>query len=323
MSINTYFMLETIAGASSYPLKMDNVVIVVPVGKIIPAYLTMIYSIPICIVLAIFGSSFAIAVFLYRFSKYKCLKLSRIDCFFVVYSLFFNTPMESMQKRPSAVKILLLSWILSSFIITFAFQSILTSTLVAPKRYDTLKSIEEVQNSNVTICISLNFTNRFNFDIPLKDRFVDMPTDDILVLVRKKQHSKCYFALTWSYLLPMFQMDASLDNVFNVIHEALIPGYGVFLFHSKSPFVAACNRHNLLYREFGLTFYRNHVFKEDYMVEDIKEKHSDKFLTFKHIQGVFYVLCMGLCLAFVVFVVEHCVHYWRNITGNKFGGYYP
>lgn len=91
--------------------------------------------------------------------------------------------------------------------------------------------------------------------------------------------------------------------VYRLLKESLVPGYSVYLFNYKSPYLDRVNLFLLFEKEFGLSRYNS---GKRFLVGGGNDSGSDETiaLSLDHLQSCFYILLSGCVIALLVFILE-------------------
>lgn len=139
-----------------YLNERSDVFIMIPSGKIIPHYYYIFLIVPYDVWSAMFLSLFLITVAM----KVMRNNMKKKRNFRLIFNdnlrLLMNSPIPEV-KRNLKEKMLLILWIFHCIVITLVFQSILTSTLIIPKYYPVVDTLEELYQTDIMVSIYYSY----------------------------------------------------------------------------------------------------------------------------------------------------------------------
>lgn len=232
--------LDQLDVISSYPRRMDGIVVLIPHSAAIPQfyYMFMVFDEPVWVFIVI---SF-IAVAFCKFVRLKCLNIP-IDISKLLlqnWGTIFGVSLAIFQRNIS-LRFLFVLWASQCFTLNIHFQSLLTSNLVTPKFESNLNTLDELKSNNSIILINRANGIGINGQYPLN--FIHTLSEHkIMQLITSGDTSSAY--AIQSSVAELVSLKKSEDGypVYHIIKELLLPGYTTYLFPSDSPYLNEINK---------------------------------------------------------------------------------
>lgn len=300
----------------SYPRTMDGIVVIVPSSEKLPQYqyIFLVFSFKLWISVIVSAQTISLVkYFIDRASNRNKRKGNILYCIFDTFGVLLNQPFKRFDFGNRKVKALLTIWFYAAMIVNVAFQSSLTSIMITPKYEENINTLLGVQKKESEVLINIFFrTMSLKSSDYLKDRFYVIPHDDIIKKMENGDTDKAY-VLESSLANAIVNSKLSGNSpVYHIVPECLIPGYGVYLFPIKSPYLKELNKFILLEQQFGISSFNTSRILKANMHSRGDEK--DVPLSIYHLQTAFYMLTIGIILSTLVFILEILCFSLNNTT---------
>lgn len=98
-------------------------------------------------------------------------------------------------------------------------------------------------------------------------------------------------------------------NLYHIVKETLVPGCSRYLLQRNSPYSAEIDKVILFEKQYALTEARK-IFRHfrrnnsDSQLLSNRERHGSNIIRMYHLQGVFFILFIGICFSITVFILE-------------------
>lgn len=295
-SFMRFFLLwEMLLSNFIYPNKMDNIMVLVPKASRYPQYMNMFLTFRPWVWTAMFISAF-VTTLIFFFARHSCnFTLGLIQ----VISLGLVIPVPSLSKSCWPIKFLTISWLFLSFILCSTFQTSLTSVLVTPKYHKEMTTLKDLKDSKLRISTPPTF---FELLPPEFQDRGDVAFKDVIVERILKGDVNTSFALPTTY---NFANNVRRDGVlvYHTIPEPIIPGFAVYYFPKKSPYIKHIERFMLEDAEYGISAWNFH-FSANYSNQIEKDEDDRIALNLNHLQAAFYIIIMGDFVGVFIFGLE-------------------
>lgn len=278
----------------SYPYEMGDRVAIVPKPTKIPfhRYLFFIFNYSTWI---LFLSAIIVLGALYFFISYAYGL--NLDYFIMVWSPLVNVEIPRHLINKTKQKWLLVIWIFSSLVLGVSFQTSLTQSFVKPRYETSIKTIEDLRNSQMKIYIHPHFAVNILESLGLTKNIVYMEAPETIQRIKERNTSGAFVA---SRQLANYYINENKRNwgdpIYEIVEEVLIPGNRVYLFQKVSPFWYKINKCLLLIQQHAL-----HT-RIQYNAIISPEKN---ILQLSHVLVIFYMLFIGCLAGFIAFLMEN------------------
>lgn len=221
-----------------------------------------------------------------------------LDYFIMIWSplVYMAIPNYSLNKTKQ--KWLLMIWIYSSLVIGSSFQTSLTKSFIKPIYEKSLKTIEDLKNSQMKIYIHpfLTQPSIIPESFGLKKSYSYMSVAEQIQRTRERNTSGA-FVVSRQFAEYYINQNRRLhgDPVYEIMEEVLIPGSMVYLLQKTSPFLVKINRCLLLIHQHALQ--RKSVY-------DSVASSEENILVLSHFSVIFYMLFLGYLAGFIAFLME-------------------
>lgn len=290
----------------TYPHEKDDVVIMVRKSEPVPQYLKILLTFKFDLWIAIIIYLLVEVAITFVIQRILGDKSSFSQTFLHVYVILLNISFPALFRKVYPVKILLVFWSYFALILYAAFSSAFISTLIVPKSYNELDTIEDIHKAGYDICISEYHAHM----IQQEDHkpYYKAITKDLIFDYMLKGNTSCAYALPRSYMLALIKDHVkNKRNMYHMAAEHIIPSLGSYIFPEKSPFLWACEKVVVSDREFGFMAHRQGKATEE-TKKNKKQEVDLTVLTLGHLQTGFYVLVLGYLIGGLTFGLEQVCH---------------
>lgn len=290
------------------PIKPDHIVVLVSRSPILPQYLKLllIFSpiIWIDLILVIVISIFVVYLVHRRNFNMIMLDLFRV---LIGQSGFFRA-----NVYRAAVRVFLISLSFFSIIVSNVYTSSLLSAILTVKYYPEIDTLEELRESNLSICT----LNEYRHLIPLdfRNRTILMDPLEFARHILLQRNSSYAYAIMHSLADRIISTYVRRHgtNDFHMVQESFVPGFEGFIFNKKSPFIYKINTLLKTIQQSGLNRYNS----------GSKETRSIEFqgyttLKLYHFATPFGILIIGSTYSIIIFALELIVSKFYPIIGQK------
>ncbi|KAF5282648.1 hypothetical protein FQR65_LT14244 [Abscondita terminalis] len=302
-------------------VQREDHVWVVPVPKLIPpiAVLKTVFKIDTWIV--ILFSYFVTSIVWWLVVK---LSDARIDFSLALLNIYSLTLFGSMQRTPSAlaVKFIFIAYVVYSVIMQTAFTSNLSKILTVPLYEPSIRNIEELSNSNVTIRMWEDFYREFfakekindTIYTKLRNKMEILSYDDFAQFLLSKTAYRDFAILLKKESVVFFETYAN-SKIYSIENNTLT-GYDsvVLIADYGSYFIKPVNKIIGLLYESGLydKYLKNIESKVKPYLSYREPVHDKIVLTTQHLVFVFVFWIFGVFISTVVFIAEKITHFLRD-----------
>ncbi|XP_057661213.1 uncharacterized protein LOC130896866 [Diorhabda carinulata] len=285
--------------SSSYPYGIEDEVVLVPKPKGRPLYQQFfkIFSKEVIII----DILLMLIVSLLTYARQT--RQNRMDIVKYILNgslILVNAPIPGFNKINDKIKYLIILWIFGVVVINTQFNCSLTSMLVMNRTEGTIKTLEELRESNFKISINDYFLK--NGYVPdslgLKDKLLPVIQTEIEIFDSSRYDDLAFVIRRdiAEYFINNYKFNKG-DTRYDILKESLIPGYNVYVFQKNSPYISKFNKYLLRLKQFGFNF-KDKKFK----IKVTPDK--TRILTFSHLIGVLMIYTFGMCVASLVFLGE-------------------
>ncbi|KAF5278850.1 hypothetical protein FQR65_LT03539 [Abscondita terminalis] len=300
----------------SYPYNMDATAIIMPRPDYIPTYLNIFFifqhKLWICLIVTCVLVTLSNS-FLDRVASTIVPTRMNESAMFQTLRIMINLPSTEIKRAMFSKKLFFLFCIWLAFFVSALFHSSLTSSLIKPKRYDTIKTLKQLSESNYMIYMfaKQRVENSSSWEM-LKNHYVFVNKTQIfrMVMAGNYEHGYGCNSLESADILIRRSRNKVRKGRFYILNEAVVPGHRGFLFPKSSPYFSTINKYLLLYKEFGIQRNKYGSLEAERNLIPEKDKLSSNrvakevALSLVHVQTSFYILFLGLMGSVVVFVSE-------------------
>lgn len=315
-----HFITDNLNVKYTYPISMDDVIILAPLAGTIPIYLNIFLVFGPLAWFCYFVLGITLIVLLRFIEKYKGnRKMTLSDVIFAILTISFNNPMTKLTKKTAAIKFLLIAWSTNCFLYNSLFTSSMTSVYVKPNKIMHLRFLQELDEANLDVYVPEDFEKIIPEDNILSDQ-IFFDTRESIVAYINEGHLNAAFALPASIIWNLYHNKLSKSKInygsgmtrlinrpkYVPLFDRLIPGHKVYLFPNKTPYLSEINYYlridteNALSKQMPLPGVRGGRGRYKF-----REGNKYTAFTLTHLQVFFYLYFIGIGLAIVVFVVEH------------------
>lgn len=289
----------------SYPRRMDDVVAVVPIPKRLPQYqyIFLVFNVRLWIGILIAGAGVSLLKFLFDRFCYKRVTSDLFNSFLEGFSVIVCQPVDSLVKGNSAVMTLFIWWCYAAMVLNVAFQCSLTSIIITPKYEKDIRTIQDLKERSCDMYI-----NKWHRGNAGQDRALNacMTTETEANIIEKMMNGNTDHAFATQLSVAETIVSQKIYNnlpIYHIVEEHLVPGYGVYLFPTRTPYNEAENRFLLWDEQFGITRFNSTRFSGVFSTQ----QHSaaeNVALSLDHLQTPFFILIIGSIVSIVAFVLE-------------------
>ncbi|CAH0545829.1 unnamed protein product [Brassicogethes aeneus] len=219
--VPSFVLLENSAFALiSYPVTMDNVVIVVPRPKII-------FGATFSNAFVQFAVLFMLPLILTITAKLLSKNVKFFDLLFRLYSPLVLQSIKTLDKQKKTIRILIFSLIVFALITSITYQDGLKVQLLKPKYVGDIKTINELRDSGLKINIKDKLISSIPTTYGLNKQLIPSVYSQIYDKIFNKSVYEA-FILPNSKASALFKHDgAKMAKKYNYINEYLVPGFNV------------------------------------------------------------------------------------------------
>ena len=277
--------------------------------------LTRVFKSEICICVLI---SLSLVSLVLRYLD--CKKNNDISlCFVNLWGMFLNV---ALKEKPSlfSIRIIFISWILTSVAFTMVFQALVSSFFIEPGTQHQINTIEELEESNLILAVTSSqfyLTNILHKST--KPTFLLFFND--CAMLNFCFYNKNVAALTTKEIF-LYNSHYNLKNAptssFHMFTEAGVNFHRTFNFHMGNPFIPLVNKVTIQLVEAGIVNRIIDNFSDPsgwtQGVRMSKPLSDYVPLSLFHMLSPFVYLIFGLFLSILAFVVEVFMKklYYRN-----------
>lgn len=300
----------------------DDLCLVVPTGLPVPQYWYIFLVIPIEMWLGIVTSLLLVALFLHL--------LRRPAAMLDTYRVIINVPLvDSAQPVDLPERTVLATWIVFALFSTAVFQCTMTSTLVLPKYYDDIETIQDVIRVNLTIYASDNERNVLAANLKpdhlpiLKNIVIDSNMTLEKMINRQYFHGYLVRAEIARIFLKYVKTRRDGRPRYQIVREHPVPNAQTYVMPAQHPYyeemlwiINKVHESGLysLWRtdDFGWTV-KHARFAKRKTRDTPLQGNTYVPLSIVHLESAFLLLLIGEALAILVFLVE----FTYKMTKNK------
>lgn len=327
----------------------ENLCVLVPKAEQLPQFYNLFYTMEIptwiAAILVTFFATFAYKVVQDKNKNLKSLEddlqLNWIETFFMILQSFFG---DSLTRLPnsSPPRLVVITWIMYSVIISSAFTATLVSKLTFPQYENEIDTLEELHESGLEIIVRQMYVHSMRpawdqqLFKKLKHQFHPMYARDYYDHLYRN-------STTVAYAMKEIQADYELARMYNKVtgrplfykmQQNLVPSCRGYIVTLGSPFLGDISDLYLRFEESGFFVHWKEMadfharikgfilddeeIEEQEEEEDEDEAHKEKVqLGIEHMQSAFMLLGFGLMLSFMIFVGEIIFTIYLNTKMNK------
>ncbi|KAF5301872.1 hypothetical protein FQR65_LT08704 [Abscondita terminalis] len=308
---------SAIVRTTTIPLYYDDIVWSVPAPKRIPptTVLKIVFKplLWISVVLTFFLTSMA----WWLCKKFLNSSTGAAWCD-VLLDLYSITLFGSTKSVPIewVLRFVFLAYVIYAIHIQTAFTSNLVQILTIPQFYPPIRNLEELADSNMTILIKTDIYNwlktiEINNSVYQKihEKFDILPDYDFYEMLLNTDQIDCSMFLVHDYLK---HFESYFNKSFHYFVDNTFSGTIRYVYSGVQngnlwlPF----NEIITIIIEAGIVQFATN--KYDYDHHFLNVTHNDKIvITLEHVCSTFIIWCLGMFLAFVIFLLESFVKYCK------------
>lgn len=344
MSMNSGWIYQQDGIENTNSFEQNNLCVIVPKATQVPTFYNLFYTMEVetWIVATLF---ITIVTTMYIIMQYLNKKVSRIDnelemnwveTHFLILQSFFG---DSLTKLPKAValRLVIISWLFYSLIISSAFTGILISKLAIPLYENDLETIDELKESGMEILIP---------DYMYQMRHVWNPElfESLKPQLRPMSIEKFYEHLKQNktnvaYAIRSFRAEYEITRMFDKktgrplyhkMKQCLVYFPSAYVATKGSPYIGMVNDWLSWFIEAGFMRHweemaqfsariKGLIADEEELeeAEEVEDEEVKVVLSIEHLQSAFILLSIGLICSILVFFGELIWHYYEEKRQNK------
>lgn len=282
----------------SYPHQLNDFVVVVTKSSKIVNYFNVYEIFDFATwMLVLFG---ILLTMIYRTWADKRSDIGK--SFLFVWSGITGVSLDATFNASKKIKFVFLVWIMGCLILDIIVSSLLASKMIKPKVRKDINTIEELKEINPKILMSVVFIK----DVP-KEYGISQNLFPTSHLERKEALQNLDDKTAVVIASSIMELIDDKTHL-HVLKEHLLPGFALYRFQPKSPFLKTID--DIIFKdiEYGIT-----KFNENFTIKyKHKSEHTDSgksLLKFIHIRNIFLILIIGHTIAAVVLFVEIAFKY--------------
>ncbi|KAI2474307.1 Ionotropic receptor 183 [Diabrotica virgifera virgifera] len=277
---------------TSYPLEMSNRIIAVPQPRLLPVYTNMLqmYTASFIITLVVTSLCLLMACLIIDFQN--------PDYPLLLWGFLLSQGVRYPKNR--TLKLLLLLWSFSSFIILAYVQSFLLDRLIQPRRFPKIKTVADLKTSDLKLITHKYYTTSpFLLAFGIGDRLIGVEDYDKLTeLMLTRDTSYSYMVSERVIKNATLTLQKITGNKFyTVLDEIVVPGFNSFHLQPHCFFLDEFNKYLLYIKEFRLLPSKK-------LFDAKKKKSKHVVLNISHFILSFTILGCGLACATIIFILE-------------------
>lgn len=257
------------------------------------------------------------------FSIAKGREMSLSSIIFDVYQLTLSLGITTLHRFSAKEKVMLISFLFMSIILVASYQSIILKFMVMKSTFRSAHSFEELNRTNTKFYTFFRKTLNYESDLPnIRDdliiNYVDL-SDSVSNALPNNFDPNLVYLVSCKYADYFIQSPKNYrgnERIFDkLVFNELYQRYMVrrdFIYLQEFKFMISA------FKESGIYGYwqKNVIpvsdanFKSDEIEEEI-------YLNFQNLKILFYLLLLGIVIAFNVFVIEITVHHLRKWIAGR------
>lgn len=315
-----HFITDNLNVKYTYPISMDDVIILAPLAGTLPVYLNIFLVFGPLAWFSYFVLAITLIILLYVLEKYKDNRQTTFsDIIFAILTISFNNPLTKLSKKTIPIKCLLIAWSTNCFLYNSLFTSSLASVYVKPNRIMNIRFLYELHDAKLDIYVPEDFYKIIPDDNILSEQFFFDNRKNIIENVAKGNLNAA-FALPTSIIWNLFRHNLSKSKNYTEnymqrlmyrpkylpLFDRLIPGHKVYLFPNKTPYLNQINYYlsvdteNVLSKQLPFL----HGVRGGRGRNKFHEASKYTAFTLTHLQVFFYLYFIGIGLSLIIFVTE-------------------
>lgn len=254
------------------------------------------------LILAYSENHWYVQICFYRFSRSDLF-----NSFLEGFGVPISQPVDSLVKGNSPVMTLFIWWCYAAMVLNVAFQSSLTSIIITPKYEKDIRTIQDLKERSCDIYINTWHRGNAGQDKALN---ACMTTEKEGIIIQKLMEGNTDHAYAAQLSIAETIVSQKFFNnlpIYHIVEERLVPGYGVYLFPSHTPYNEAENKFLLLDEQFGITKFNSPSVTR----VTTTQQHSaaeNVALSLDHLQTMFFILIIGVIVSVIAFVLEKILY---------------
>lgn len=233
---------------------------------------------------------------------------------FVNYTIYIN-----WQIVQNSARILNLAVIAYNFFLTQSYLGLLFGSLVTPVYHDDINTLNEVNNLGLRIVV---YEEELNKWIELGLNHSDMsrlflPEPNMSKILEMRDNHNIDYAYAVRRRNAHFIINQAIHTekgrpIYHIVEECFLPTYVSYVVTIDFPYARRIEHYQSVLKQAGLYSYWSMISEIDYNVFNKmifnNEEDDDPFrfliLTMTHLEVVFFIWIIGVCISFFVFVLE-------------------
>ncbi|KAL3277556.1 hypothetical protein HHI36_012900 [Cryptolaemus montrouzieri] len=261
------------------------------------------YDVWICLIIFTFISIMSSRVFVIISKQNPKWNLQEIT--FKVWGMLMNIPIKNFTNYNLVLRTSSIFWVWACLILSVSFQCRLIDLMTYPQYERGLRTLKDLENSDLLLYSSHNFTNFFGNSAILKHKLRVMNHTSMKDFFRINNSNQAFaipFVVIRGKLNPdLFSATQTANYV--ILPEPLAYSFAVYMFPENSPYLTEFLFNIMLVKQHGfidkLVGQIHTVSKKFQNVKNIGLK-----LSVHHLQPAFWVLCIGYILSVVSMICE-------------------
>ncbi|GAB0092301.1 ionotropic receptor 85a [Sergentomyia squamirostris] len=297
----------------------DDLCFLVPSSKLLPQFTNLFRSFDIyvwiCIIL-IFLTVLLSVIWIKWIENKKELRTSNRLCYLSFLRCHFNQTITKVS-RTLRERLVLVSWIFYTIVITNAYLAHLASNLMLKISYPQIDTLDAFEESNLNVITLPKYANLIARNLNETHahynnliKRINAVTFEQFYRELNKSNTSVAYAHKSSFLKHEEQKKEHIvrdRSIYHFVTQCPVPFFVVYIVKYGSPYLATINTILQRSQDVGLAQHW-----EQYMImrQKIKQgrfqkhSHAPIPLRINHMQAAFYILVIGLLFALTVFIYE-------------------
>lgn len=345
LSMNSRWLYEQAMIENTNSYEQNNLCVIVPKAKQIPSFYNLFYTMEAetWIVSILFIVIVTMVYFIVQVSNKRVdrtnntdLEMNLVDIWFYMLQSFFGDSLTRLP-RSASLRLIIITWLSYSLIISSAFTGTLISKIAIPLYDNELEKIDQLKESGMDILIlDYVYKTRQIWDATLFETLKDQ-----LRFMNKSEFDKYLIKNTTGMAYALSESRADFEMArkgedktgrpfYHKMQDCLIYFPRGYIATIGSPYIGMIN--DILGRFFEAGFNKHWEemahFKarikglisdgdEEGEDEDEEDEEIKVILSVQHLESAFYLLFIGLSLSIVAFIGEHIYYYYMEKKRNR------
>lgn len=269
--------------------------------------------------IAITVTTAALMIVWHLSNKHSTPNPTSAGLFFFATLQFFLGQSAKLHERRLVQKLISQLMMLMTFVLGNAYQSVLISLMAESRNGDQITTIEEIIDSNFTFQVDKTFlkmfrdsgqyqelANKITSVVPLGKFYFDKLSEAKVGLIYSCSTIDAFFRDTKD----LFLTERNAIDYFYKLPMKFYSFYKMLPTAAYSPFVEKFQGYSYKIFESGVRQHWEKMisFEDMTSVRQREANASDDLLNLEDMSGVFYILGIGLAVAFIVFMAELMWH---------------